>query len=111
MFPDAVDVSLALFAVVITHVGACDTLHVTLIFTHARSLILDAQFVVETFHVVALSAKTLEVNHASLVQIEFIGSGADVVSPLHILVGICHNPLAALAEVNQCVANLLGRCR
>ena len=108
VLPDAVQIGSALLTVVVAHARQGVALHIALIFTHLSSQILHTDLVVESLHVFALAAETLEVDLTFCVQIHLVGHGYHVVVGLHILVGVGHDPLAALLEVLQGVAQLLG---
>ena len=106
--PDTVQISLTLFTVVFAHARQSVALHITLIFTYFGHLVFDAEFVVQTFHILTLSTEALEVNHTMIVQVDVVGHTCHIVGCLHVLVGVCHNPLAALLELLQHITQLLG---
>ena len=108
VLPDAVLIGDALLTVVVAHARLGVSLHIALIFAHLGYHIFDAKLVEKALIVFALAAKTLEVNHTLCVQIDIVGHRGHVVAGLIILVGIGHNPLAALLEIFQSIAQLLG---
>ena len=97
------------FTVVFAHARQGVALHIALILANLGSLVLDAQFVVESFHIFVLAAESREIDHALAIEVDLVGNGSHVVAALQILVGIGHDPLAAFLEVLQRVAQLLGR--
>ena len=109
LLPDALEEHGALLAVGLAHVLAGDALHRALVFSNARTLIFHANLLVESCHIHALATQSAEVYHARLVQEHRVGCRGHVIALLHVLVGKGNDPLAALLEVNECVANLLGR--
>ena len=108
ILPDALQIGGALLTVILTHARLGVTLHITLVFSHFGHHIFDAEFVVKALIIFAFTAKTLEVDHALCVQINVIGNRSYIVTGLHILVGVGHDPLAALLEILQGIAQLLG---
>ena len=106
--PDTIQISLPLFTVIIAHARQRIALHITLIFTDFGHLVLDAEFVVESLHVFTFATKSLEVDHAMIVQVDLVGHGSHIIGSLHILVGVGNNPFAALLKLLQFIAQLLG---
>ena len=109
--PDAIQVSLTLFAVVLTHACQGVTLNVALIFSNLGHHILNAKLVIKSFVILSLTAKTAQVDCSLAVKINLISNGSYIVAGLTIVACIAHNPLSALLEVLQGVAQLLCRCR
>ena len=108
MLPDALIHGQALLTVVITHILTGDALNGTLVFSYTGALVFDANFLVESCQIVAFATHTLEVNHTCFIDKQTVGNRGYIVAGLHILVGIGDNPFAALLEIFQSIANLLG---
>ena len=108
VLPDAVVVGGALLTVVVAHTRHRVALHITLIFAHLGGHILHANLVVESFQILALAAKTFEVDITLGIQVHLVGHRNHVIVGLQILVGVGHDPLAARLEILQGVAQLLG---
>ena len=106
--PYPVQVGGALFAVVFAHACLGVALHITLILSDLGSLVLDAQFVVESFHIFTLAAESRKIDHALTIEVDLVGNGSHVVAALHILIGVGYDPLATFLEVLQRITQLLG---
>ena len=111
VLPDAIQISCTLFTVVVTHSRQCILFHGTLVLADLSHQVLDTQFIVQTLIVLSLAAKTFEVHHTFGIQEDTVSHTGYIIGCLHILVGVGHNPLTALLEVLQGVAQLLSRCR
>ena len=105
--PDTVQVSLTLFAVILTHACLGVALYIALIFSNLGHHVLHAKLVIQSLIILSLAAKTAQVNGSLTIQINLIGNSSHIVAGLTVVAGIAHNPLSALLEVLQSIAQLL----
>ena len=73
ILPDTLQISSTLLTVVVAHARQGVPLYITLVFTDLGHHIFDAEFVVESFHIFTLAAKTLEIDHTFSIQIDVVG--------------------------------------
>ena len=109
--PYTIHVCLTLFAVVFAHTCKGVAFYITLIFTNLGHHVFDTKLVVESFVILAFATKTAQVNRALTVNKNLIGNGSHIIRSLSVIAGIAHNPLAALLEILQSVAQLLSCSR
>ena len=107
--PCAVDEGLGLQAVGIAHLLLGEGLGCTLECAHLNNLPLHAELRHEVLVEHGLCTDAVPVDCALWVDVHFVGYRRHVVSALRVEVAVSHNPLAALAEVGECVAYLLQR--
>ena len=109
--PDAVDVGGHLFTVSIAHLVGGHHLRGTLVLAHLAELVFHAELGQQVFQEIRLCSQTVPVNHALRVQIDLVGHTTYIIGGLGIGVSVCHNPLATLLEIEQCLADGMCRCR
>ena len=66
--PDAVQISLCLFTVVVTHLVGSHHLHSTLVFAYLHSLEFNTELGKQVFDVVHFAAQSVPIDHALRVQ-------------------------------------------
>ena len=106
--PDTRQVGGALLAVVVAHTCLGIALHIALILTNLGHHIFNAEFVVQTLHILTLGTKALEIDITMIIQVDVVGNRSHIIGGLVVPVGIGNDPLAALLEVTQGIAQLLG---
>ena len=109
--PDAVDVGRHLFTVGLAHAVGSHHFGCALVFAHLAKLIFHAKLGQKVLHEIRRRGQSVPVNHAVRVQENLVGDTTYIIGGLLVGVGIGHNPLAALLEVEQGLADGVRRSR
>ena len=110
-FPDACHIGGNLLAVRLAHLIGGHRFRSTLVFANLGQLVLYAKLSQHVLQEVRLCGQSVPVNHTLRVQENLVGNTTEIIGALSITVAIGDNPLAALLEVEQGLANGMQRSR